>query len=209
MPANRPSLRRLAFALFAFSLSGLCAAANVNVTVTDQDGAAVADAVVYLEPVAGKLPTKPLAGAEISQIKRQFVPRVLVVPVGTAVTFPNLDSVRHQVYSFSAAKTFELKLYAGMPSEPVVFDKAGTAILGCNIHDRMSAWVYVVDTPYFAKSAAGGQAQLQQVPPGDYRLMVWHPAMPPRALPQQVPLSVAKADVDSAVKLAVSAQTLP
>lgn len=79
------------------------------------------------------------AAAQVAQQGRQFVPQVSIVQAGTAVSFPNLDTVRHHVYSFSPVKTFELKLYAGTPSTPVVFERAGTAVLGCNIHDRMSA----------------------------------------------------------------------
>lgn len=203
-----PSLRLLAASL-AFWLAGPGFAATVTVAVTDKDGAPVTDAVVYLEGASGRLPSKPATGAEISQSKRQFQPRVLVVPIGTAVSFPNLDTVRHQVYSFSPAKTFELKLYAGVPGEPVTFDKAGTAVLGCNIHDKMAAWVHVVDTPYYAKSDAGGEAKLAQIPPGNYKLLVWHPSMPANAAPWQQPLTVAKADIDSAAKLSSSAQTLP
>jgi hypothetical protein len=67
--------------------------------------------------------------------------------VGTSVHFPNRDSVRHHVYSFTPAKKYELKLYTGTPANPVVFDRAGVVPLGCNIHDRMSAHIVVVDTP--------------------------------------------------------------
>ena len=101
----------------------------------------------------------------MTQQNRQFAPRALVVQAGTSVHFPNLDTVRHHVYSFSPAKPFELKLYAGTPSAPVVFDKAGVVVLGCNIHDRMSGWIVVVDTPYFARSDASGQARID-VPDG-------------------------------------------
>ncbi|CAN5337130.1 methylamine utilization protein [soil metagenome] len=205
-PFNFPST------LAALALTGMCAVAagaTVTVAVTDKDGAPVTDAVVYLEGATGRLPSKPATGAEISQSKRQFQPRVLVVPVGTAVAFPNMDTVRHQVYSFSPAKIFELKLYAGVPGEPVTFDKPGTAVLGCNIHDKMSAWVHVVDSPYYAKTEANGEAKLLQVPPGNYKLMAWHPAMPANTAPQQLALTVAKADMDSPVKLSVGAQALP
>lgn len=208
MSIRRPPIGSFACALLALAYGTACFAASVTVTVTDREGAPVTDAVVYLEGAGSRLAFKPTAGAEIRQIKRQFSPRVLVVTAGTAVRFPNNDSVRHQVYSFSVAKTFELKLYSGIPAEPIVFDKAGTAVLGCNIHDSMSAWVHVVDTPYFTKSAAG-LAQLQQVPAGSYRLMVWHPAMPANSQPWQQALTVAAADVDSAAKLTVSAQALP
>jgi hypothetical protein len=110
----------------------------------------------------------------MAQRGRQFVPQVLVVQVGTSVSFPNQDTVRHHVYSFSPVKPFELKLYAGTPSEPIVFDKVGTAVLGCNIHDQMSGWVVVVDTPYFGKTDTAGQVQLD-VPEGEHLLRAWHP----------------------------------
>jgi len=78
------------------------------------------------------------------------------------------------VYSFSPAKTFELKLYSGVPAIPVVFDKPGVVILGCHIHDNMVAYVLVVDTPYFAKSDATGQARLDGLPSGNYEVTIWH-----------------------------------
>jgi hypothetical protein len=94
--------------------------------------------------------------------------------VGTAVTFPNRDSVRHQVYSFSPAKRFELPLYTGVP-QAVTFDKPGVVILGCNIHDWMIGYVYVSESPYFAKTDAHGKAVLTDLPPRAYVLRVWHP----------------------------------
>jgi len=102
---------------------------------------------------------------------------VNVVQTGTSVSFPNSDNIRHSVYSFSAPKIFTLKLYAGRSAEPVVFDKPGLIVLGCNIHDIMIAWLLVVDTPYFAHTDAGGMAILAKLPPGDYTLRTWHTPM--------------------------------
>jgi hypothetical protein len=82
------------------------------------------------------------------------------------------------VYSFSATKKFELKLFAGTPANPVVFDKSGIAVLGCNIHDNMAAWVVVVDTPFYAVSDSLGLTALTDVPPANYRLRVWHSRLP-------------------------------
>jgi hypothetical protein len=78
-------------------------------------------------------------------------------------------------YSFSPAKSFEIKLYSGKPMQPVLFDKPGEVAVGCNIHDWMEAYVLVVDSPYFAKTGEDGKALLRQLPPGEYRLRVWHP----------------------------------
>ena len=79
----------------------------------------------------------------MDQRNRAFVPHVLIVPVGSSVTFPNGDSVSHQVYSFSPARKFQLPLYRGSPNPPVVFDRAGVVTLGCNIHDPMRGYIFV------------------------------------------------------------------
>lgn len=110
----------------------------------------------------------------MDQKNRQFVPRLLVIQTGTAVNFPNSDNVRHQVYSFSPSRKFQLPLYEGTPAQPIVFDKAGVVALGCNIHDRMSARIVVVDTPHFAISAKG-HAELPELPAGGYDVRVWYP----------------------------------
>ena len=160
-------------------LAGGAQAGTVQVDVSDAAGKPVADAVVFLDSAEARKQVKPLAGVEMAQEKRQFVPGVLVVPVGTEVRFPNHDTVRHHVYLFSPARKFELKLYSGTPSNPVLFDKSGVVTLGCNIHDQMVRWVLVVDTPYYPRTpAATGKAQLDNVPPGTYTLRTWHARLP-------------------------------
>jgi plastocyanin len=175
-------------------LAGLPAAgqaATVQVEVLDAAGKPLPDAVVFLDSADARKAVKPLAGAEMAQEKRQFVPGVLVVPVGTEVRFPNHDSVRHHVYSFSPAKKFELKLYTGTPANPVLFDRVGVAVLGCNIHDQMVGWILVVDTPFYARTpAATGRAQIDNVPPGTYTLRTWHTRLPLGAPAQEQALVV-------------------
>ena len=161
-----------------FALGVPAHAATVQIQVQDERGKTLPDAVVFLESREAKQQAKPLQAAEIAQVGRQFVPNVLIVPTGTAVSFPNRDTVRHHVYSFSPAKKFELKLFAGTPANPVVFDKPGIAVLGCNIHDNMAAWVVVVDTPFYARTDSLGLAGLSDIPPGNYRLRVWHSRLP-------------------------------
>ncbi len=158
-----------------------CGAATVEITVQGADGKPLADVAVFLESPAARAALKPAAGIEVEQANKQFTHRVTVVPLGSEVLFPNRDKVRHHVYSFSAIKTFELKLYNGTPSNPVLFDKSGIAVLGCNIHDNMLAWVVVVETPYHGLSAAPGKVRLDNVPPGAYKLRGWHPELPPGA----------------------------
>jgi len=150
-------------------------AAQVNVTIGDAGGLPVHSAVVALLPAAGPPPTtasKP--SVALDQVKKQFVPHVLAIEVGTTLYFPNSDNIRHQVYSFSEAKRFELKLYSGKSAAPVLFDQPGVVVLGCNIHDWMSAYVYVVPTPYFAMTDQDGHAVIK-APQGKYTVKIWHP----------------------------------
>ena len=179
-------------------------AGSLIVLVSDATGRPLVDAVALLEPVAGPAPVKPMADIDISQARRQFSPRVTLITVGTRANFPNFDTVRHHVYSFSAAKTFELKLYAGVPGVPVTFDRPGVAVLGCNIHDQMAAWVVVADTPWIARSGADGQARIDAVPPGSYRLTVWHPSLPTNTMPTPVPLTLGAGDLIHVAKLAIN-----
>lgn len=153
-------------------------AGTFQVQVQDGAGKPLADAVVFLESPAAKAAAKPTMGTEIAQVARQFQPAVSVVTTGSSITFPNHDTVRHHVYSFSPIKTFELKLYSGVPANPLLFDRSGVAILGCNIHDNMVAWVLVVDTPYFGKTSADGTLTLNNVPNGNYKLRTWHNSLP-------------------------------
>jgi hypothetical protein len=103
-----------------------------------------------------------------------FVPDVLVVRTGTAVEFPNSDKVRHQVYSFSGAKSFKLALYAGRAHPPVTFDRPGLVTLGCNIHDGMIGHIVVTDSPWFGRSDASGRMTFSALPEGSYTVRIWH-----------------------------------
>lgn len=149
---------------------GAAFAAVVN--VTNAGGRPLQDAVVYVVVDAPRSTPAPVAS--VQQVGRRFEPTVTVVQSGTPVSFPNNDTVRHHVYSFSPAKRFEIKLYTGTPTQPIVFDKPGVVTLGCNIHDRMLAWIVVVDSPYYAKTDATGSAVLG-VSAGRHRLRIWHP----------------------------------
>lgn len=191
------------------ALCGLCLlisfgngalAAPITVTVTQSNGTPLEGAVVFLESAEAAQASKPLPNAEMAQEKKEFAPGVLVVTRGTSVIFPNRDTVRHHVYSFSPAKKFELKLYTGTPANPVMFDRTGIAVLGCNIHDNMVGWVVVVETPYFGKSTGNGQVILD-APPGKYTLRTWHSRLPVGQDATIQALDVAAAGARSAVKL--------
>lgn len=174
----------------------------VEVRVTDDAERALPGAVVFLESAEARAQVKPLTGVEIAQDQRRFIPAVSVVTVGSAVSFPNRDAVRHHVYSFSPAKRFEIKLYVGTPAQPVVFDQPGIAVLGCNIHDQMAAWVVVVETPWYGRTDEQGRWSAP-VPPGRYRLRAWHPQMAVGATPSEMALAVDASGARAAVKLAV------
>ena len=170
---NLKNWHRRTLVLFLLLVSFQANAAELSVQVSDQAGNPLSNAVVYLE-TAGKSIGKSTTEANVDQKNKQFSPMVSAVQVGTSVNFPNRDSVRHHVYSFSPAKTFELKLYSGVPAKPVIFDKPGTVILGCNIHDNMLAYIHVVDTPYFAVTDINGIAKLTDLPTGQHVLKAWH-----------------------------------
>ena len=150
------------------------AAGELSVTLSSASGAAVEGAVIIAEPLKGG--ARPRAGqkAVMDQRNLMFVPEVLIVQTGTAVDFPNSDQVRHQVYSFSGAKKFELALYAGRPQAPIIFDRAGLVTLGCNIHDNMLGYIWVTDSPWYGHSDASGRVQLHELVPGEYTVRLWH-----------------------------------
>jgi plastocyanin len=153
-------------------------AATLEVGVLDREGRPVSDVVIVVTPSQGPVlatPSGTPAHASMDQIDRQFVPRVLVVRTGTPVDFPNSDSVAHQVYSFSPPKRFQLSLYRGQVYPPLIFDKPGLVVLGCNIHDDMLGYIYVTPSPYFGKTGAEGTLRLDGLPNGTYEVTAWNP----------------------------------
>ena len=166
--------------IFVFLLAAVYAvpalAEPLSVRVVDAKGRPVPDAVVTVRPTGPRASPPSFAGRySVSQKDMQFHPFVLVVPVGANVSFPNFDASKHHVYSFSPAKRFELKLFARDQSRSVRFDKPGVVALGCNIHDAMSAFIYVTDSPWTARTDAKGAATFTNPPNSAARLSVWHP----------------------------------
>jgi plastocyanin len=184
-------LARLVLLAFALIAARAVHGASVEAQVRDAAGQPVTDTVVYALLAAGPADAKPGRTHVIAQIDREFVPYVSVIQTGTAVAFPNRDPILHHVYSFSAAKTFEIKLYSGKSPTAIVFDKPGVITLGCNIHDWMLGFILVVATPYFAKTDASGNARLRELPAGSYELHAWHPQQRKAAAPLQLALEAA------------------
>jgi plastocyanin len=156
----------------------LANSAELRVVVRDHKGKNIADAVVLAVAADPRnaLHSRPPQDA-VDQVDKQFVPYVKPIFVGSTVRFPNSDNIRHQVYSFSPAKKFELPLYGGTNAPPVIFDKPGVVVLGCNIHDWMIGYIYVSETPFFAKTGPLGTASITDLPPGEYTVRIWHPSM--------------------------------
>ena len=191
--------------VFAFALmlcvSGAAGAAPVVVTVTGADGRPLPGAVVTVMVPNVAAPV-PRGVYTMAQRNIAFDPHVLIVPAGATVSFPNRDTVRHHVYSFSKPKKFDLKLYGRDETKAVTFDQPGVVSLGCNIHDVMSGFIFVTTTPFAAVSDAAGRVTINNVPAGRATLTLWHPSVraPGNSLSQAVAIA------PSGLTLAMSAR---
>ena len=174
-------MRLFSSVFLIFTIAPIATAATLAVEVRNARGTPIGDAVVYAVPDDRDV-TPTRRTVTMDQKNRTFVPHILPIQTGTAVQFPNSDDIRHQVYSFSPAKTFQLPLYKGTPANPIVFEKPGVVTLGCNIHDRMTAYIVVVPTPYFA-STSSGRASLPNLGAGKYTVHVWTPDSESTAVP--------------------------
>ena len=162
--------------LLFIAMSGPCAyGADITGRVVGENGEGIADAVVFVQTLPPNVtPGAVSQSATLDQIHKEFVPALLPIAVGTQVRFPNHDQIHHHVYSFSRTKSFELPLYKGEEAMPIVFDKPGLVKIGCNIHDWMSAIVFVAPTPYFATTDESGKFVLSNLPAGTYSVACWH-----------------------------------
>jgi plastocyanin len=183
--SQRP-VRRITRGAVALALAGAAAypglaSAQVSgrLAVTEAGGRVASDlgaAVVFLE---GRGPrASASARAEMSLDARQFRPRVLVVPAGTTVRFPNLDPFNHNVFSLTEGNTFDLGLYGRGETQTHRFIRAGVVRVYCNIHPRMVGVVVVRDNAWYAQPGADGSFTIPNVPPGTYTLRAWHERAP-------------------------------
>jgi plastocyanin len=184
------------------NLAAPLAAAPLSVRVMDSSGRPVRDAVVTLYP-AGSAARAPRGGGRyvVAQKNMQFQPFLTIIPVGSDISFPNLDPTKHHVYSFSPAKRFELKLFARDQSRTVHFDKPGVVALGCNIHDAMTAFIVVTDSAWTARTNGQGVASFGDAPNAPGRIAVWHPYLrAPTGVAQQ-PLSPTQRTASFSIRL--------
>src|SRR4051812_569059 len=203
----RSSKSRSAVWILALSLGASAQAGSLRVTVVDEHGP-VAHVAVYAMPSTPAAPAASTASSIMDQAHNAFVPHVLIVQTGTSVLFPNNDVVSHHVYSFSEPKTFELPLYKGNAHPPLVFDRPGVVVLGCNIHDSMLGYILVVDTPHFASTDAQGSISLDGLPADEYSLYVWTPRLRPNDMPPPQTIKIA-ADGTQTVSIKLAGKLQP
>ena len=167
------------------------AAADWTIVVEDAYSRALPEAALYLTGGPGR-GSRAAGSAEVQQRNRKFEPGITVVQTGTAMTFPNRDTIRHSVYSFSRAKSFQLKMFPGKTAEPIVFDQPGIVTVGCNIHDEMAAWILVVDTPLVGKADSKGRFVFRDLKPGTYQLFAWYPGLDAASRQQTIVVDAAQ-----------------
>ncbi len=192
---------------FAATVSSAAAAGDLSVKVTDPSGKPVRDAVITFTPAGGAAISAEIRnGAYVMAQKNiRFMPFVLAVPQGASVSFPNQDKVNHHVYSFSQAQPFQLPLYGAGQTRSVKFEHTGTIAIGCNIHDSMTAYIRVVDTPWFATTGDDGRTVLHDVPAGAGSLAVWQPLMDVANHAESRPFTMGAADTAQAFTVKVHA----
>jgi plastocyanin len=137
------------------------------------------EVVVWLVAVPGTgeasvtaVSTKP--HYRILQHNKTFEPKLLVVPLGSIVDFPNLDPWFHNVFSLYQGKRFDLGLYQAGSEKQVVFDRPGPSFLFCNIHPQMTAVILTVNSAYFGISDKAGHILIPHVPVGRYAMHAWY-----------------------------------
>lgn len=149
-------------------------------------GSDVRQALVWFEP-ASKAPSRPPATFVMTTRDKQFVPRVLTIPRGSRVRFPNEDVILHNVFSVSGGNSFDLGLYRRGTGKEQRFDQPGLVRVFCNVHHSMVGYILVLDSPYVATPDAEGRFLLTGLPKGPGRLTVWHEQAEPTSLEVQVP----------------------
>ena len=187
-----PGIRLLAAALVVAAAPAMAGSLAGRIELVAQGEALRSDevrhAVVYFKPrtpvVVRPLPRVP----EISMRRKEFVPRVVAVTVGSAVRFPNFDPILHNVFSVSGANAFDLGLYPEGPGKAATFRSPGLVRVFCNVHHDMVAYVLVLDTPCFTSPEADGAFQLADLPETDGLLVVWHERAAPWSRELRPPL---------------------
>jgi hypothetical protein len=149
----------------------------VQVFVNSKEGVALANMVVYLEPLEGQILNQSSQEVIIGQQGKSFNPYISVSQVNSKVNFVNQDDITHHIYSAGSDNKFSFKIRAGKTNALSQFDHEAEVAMGCNIHDWMSGYLLVVNTPYFAKTDEQGMASFNVAQQGRYKVVLWHPQM--------------------------------
>lgn len=149
----------------------------IQVFVKSKTGQALADMVVYLEPLDGQVLDKSLKEVNVGQFGKSFAPYLSVSQVKSKVNFINKDNITHHIYSAGNENKFSFQIRAGTSNSSTQFEHASEVAMGCNIHDWMSGYLLVVNTPYFEKTDELGQVSFNIAKQGKYKIVVWHPQM--------------------------------
>lgn len=166
-----------------FSPSFLANAYNSNestpktliVQVLNTDKVPLENMVVYAEPIGHEVTLKNTDTLEVGQQNKSFIPYISVMQLGSDVKFNNKDNITHQIYSPVGKNKFSVKIRSGQQVIKSDFKQAGEVSMGCNIHDWMSGYMLIVDTPFFAKSDKSGNTTINISQSGQYKVVVWHP----------------------------------
>src|SRR4051812_25834156 len=173
-------------------------AGKVVIQQNGKPAQSAAGAVVWLTPTKGEAPKPPPKVFRLVQKNKHFSPHLLVVPVGSAVLFPNEDPFFHNVFSVYEGTRFDLGLYESGSSKEVRFSRPGPSYIFCNIHPEMSAVILVMTTPYYATTNAAGDYSIEGVPAGEYEFSVWYESAQPeqlKRLQHRVTVSAANAQL--------------
>lgn len=146
-------------------------------------------AIVYIEGTIGNAAPTAIRAPEMAQRDTAFEPALLAIPVGTTVQFPNHDKFFHNVFSYSKTKRFDLGRFPKGEAKAVTFDKSGTVAVFCEIHKWMRGAILVIENPYYAVVKDDGTYSIPNVPPGTYKLSVWHPDRGKKTFDVKVPAS--------------------
>lgn len=130
--------------------------------------------VVYLEGAGAGAGDSAIPVEQVQQLDRRFMPDLVVVPVGSTVSFPNMDPIFHNIYSLSKPKAFDLGSYDKGETRKVTFPKAGIVDVYCHLHPNMAATIVVTPNRWYARPDRTGQYRIANVPPGQYTVVAWH-----------------------------------
>lgn len=164
------------------STAGNCDSKNINntcvqVLVKSNTGQALTDMVVYLEPLDGQVLEQSSKEIIVGQLGKSFSPYLSVSQTNSKVSFVNQDDITHHIYSAGSENKFSFKIRAGQTNSATKFEQVSEVAMGCNIHDWMSGYLLVVNTPYFDKTDETGQVSFNLAKQGNYKVVIWHPQM--------------------------------